>query len=144
MSPCMFCLEPLNETEDRELVFLESGQLAPMRKDPRFFKFLADWACGDAGILAQSIATSYHASCFIDKMHGLKWGKNSPLGCDLCGRSFYDSKWAYRVRLGYFDKYGLFIPIINSQNEALICPFCIAEGFGEGNIKRGEDILNYR
>jgi hypothetical protein len=140
---CSFCSERFGSDGDRELVLVESGQLLTMKKDPRWLWFLPDHNNDrEPQLQREAVVEYYHADCFIDKMRGCEWGINAPTHCDLCEKDFRTSRWAFRIRLGHQDaETSCFVPLEDASNEALLCPNCIAEGFGEGCIEEGELLL---
>lgn len=139
---CNFCHEKF-ELDDRELVLVESGQMRNMRKDPSFLYFYPDHDDDNEEKLRRSaVVEIYHADCLIDRMRGTEWGSNAPLACDLCGFNFRKARWAFRIKLGRQDfETGIFIPLDDPRNQTMLCPNCIMEGFGEGDIEEGELLL---
>jgi len=140
---CPFCGERFGDDEERELVLIESGQLKPMKRDPDWLVFLSDHDNEhDTKLQKEAVVEYYHADCLIDRMRGCEWGSNAPHACDLCEGSFHRSRWAFRIQLGRYDKEtSCFVPIEDVNNEAILCPNCLAEGFGEGDVEEGELLL---
>lgn len=136
---CIFCGEEFELDCERELVLLESGEMIPMKKDPGYLRFQPGPTAPDG------VVEFYHADCFIDRFRRTEWGQNSPLGCDLCDASFKRTKYAFRARLGLHDfETGLFDALDDPRNSTLLCPECLSEGFGEGDIEEGELLLGVR
>jgi len=140
---CAFCCETFGVEDEREFVLVESGQMIPMRRDPKHLRFQPDhsneW---DKKLQNHAVLEFYHADCFLDRMRGAEWGSYSPNACDLCEADFRRSRWAFRVRLGRQDfESGIFVPLEDQRNETVLCPGCIFEGFGEGDMEEGELLL---
>jgi hypothetical protein len=140
---CAFCGERFGCDPDRELIIVESGQMVPLRKDPSWLRFFPDHDNEREPELQDSaVVEYYHAECFIDRMRGCEWGLNAPVACDLCGKDFHRFRWAFRMMLGRQDyETSCFVPMSDTNNEAMLCPSCICEGFGEGDIEEGELLL---
>lgn len=143
---CSFCHHPFSIDDERELVMVESGQMMTSRKDPNWLYFFPDHQNEhDKNLQTRAVLEIYHADCFLDRMRGTEWGSNSPLACDLCELNFRKVRWAFRIKLGRQDfETAIFVPLDDPRNQTILCPECIADGFGEGNTEEGMLLLGAR
>lgn len=125
------CGKPLGE---ETLILIESGQMRPSEKDPRFLRFHPDWKLPqdqwpDPGNPESALRLAVHFECFREQFNeaDLVWRLNPvPNECNICTHSFNSrERWAYRYTMGDIID-GLFEPDPEMPTKGIVCSFCAA------------------
>ena len=137
---CALCGEPL--LDENNLVLIESGEMAPMRKDPRFLRFKPD---RDRGPDTPSYGTIslFHVHCVLTRGDArlLDWSEESSKIC-LCERPFRADQQAYALVVGKVDEDILvFVPNDEDKSCRILCEECTADSIGDGDMEEGMALL---
>lgn len=139
-----FCGAKLGEDT---LVLIESGQMLPYEKDPKFLRFRPDWRLpstkwpepGDPSSVLRRIV---HFDCFREKFDrkDVVWlAAPKPHECCICGLDFRSSRWAHRYTFGEID-HDTFIPDPELPIRGIVCGFC-AKVLSEDPVDKAEETL---
>jgi hypothetical protein len=126
-----------------DLVFMESGQVLPMKKDPRFLRFYPDWLRPKDELLPtlRVVKVLLHQECLSDDgdKAGILINYEMPdWHCQNCGLDFSTDKWAYRFTFGSANKDCLLVP---DGRQVMLCSHCTAALFGSGDEEKGDAVL---
>lgn len=139
VDPCECCPLCGYEFADDPLVLVESGEVRPMRKDPSFLHFLADWR---TEAVDSPVLKIFHFHCFQQLVSGEEW-KVDPESweCHTCDHDFRQDRFAFQVLLGNLDGDFQFVPDPEVNQQGIMCINCTLDAFGEGDRDEGELLL---
>lgn len=136
---CALCGFPFSR---ETLVLVESGSVAPRKKDHNTGFFLADWRLPVEEQPDCPVLQLYHFHCFQQLAQGEPWKVNpTDWECHLCDQAnFRTSRWAFQVTVGQVED-SRFYPDPEIPKQGIICVPCTVSLFGEGDDETGELLL---
>jgi len=129
------------EVGAERLALLESGQMKPMEKDNRFLRFYPDWKLPTEAQPLKVHKIAMHEECIVEAAEaaGIDVNHDAPdWKCQNCDHSFKSDRWAFRLTFGSAGEDCVLLPEI----KVILCSYCTAALFGEGNEEEGDAFLN--